>query len=79
MVNEADVAEALSSGRLAAFGADVLTSEPPAKDNPLLAQPNAFITPHVAWATLEARTRLMEIAVGNVKAFVEGKPINVVD
>lgn len=79
LVNEADVAEALSSGRLAAFGADVLTSEPPAKDNPLLAQPNAFITPHVAWATLEARTRLMEIAVGNVKAFVEGKPINVVD
>ncbi|MGI6224033.1 MAG: D-2-hydroxyacid dehydrogenase [Prevotella sp.] len=79
LVNEADVAEALESGHLAAYGADVMTSEPPAKDNPLLAQPNAFITPHVAWATFEARTRLRDIAIKNVKAFIEGNPINVVD
>ena len=78
LVNEADVAEALKSGKLAAYGADVMCSEPPSKDNPLLAQPHAFLTPHVAWATFEARTRLMDIALGNVKAFVEGAPTNVV-
>ena len=55
-----------------------MCSEPPRADNPLLLQPNAFITPHVAWATREARERLMAIAVANVKAFVEGHPQNVV-
>jgi len=78
LVNERDVAAALASGKLAAYGADVMCSEPPSSDNPLLSQPNAFLTPHVAWATYEARVRLMAIAIENVKAFVEGKPMNVV-
>jgi len=78
LVNERDVAAALASGKLAAYGADVMCSEPPSSDNPLLSQPNAFLTPHVAWATYEARVRLMAIATENVKAFVEGKPMNVV-
>ena len=78
LVNEQDVADALAEGRLAAYGADVMCSEPPSADNPLLKQPNAFITPHVAWATREARERLVAIAVANVKAFVEGHPVNMV-
>lgn len=78
LVNEADVAEALQEGRLGAYGADVMCSEPPAADNPLFAQPNAYITPHIAWATVEARERLMAIAVNNLKAFVSDNPVNVV-
>ena len=78
LVNEADVAEALQEGRLGAYGADVMCSEPPAADDPLFAQPNAYITPHIAWATVEARERLMAIAVNNLKAFVSGNPVNVV-
>ncbi len=79
LVNEQDVADALASGQLAAYGADVMCSEPPAADNPLLSQPHAYLTPHVAWATREARGRLMEIAVANVRAFGEGNPQNVVN
>lgn len=79
LVNEADVAAALESGQLAAYGADVMCSEPPAADNPLLKQPNAFITPHIAWATVEARSRLMNIALNNVKCFLEGAAQNVVN
>lgn len=79
LVNESDVAEALKSGLLGAYGADVMCQEPPMADNPLFSAPNAFITPHIAWATYEARTRLMQIAVDNVKAFINGKPINVVN
>ena len=79
LVNEADVAAALQSGKLAAYGADVMCQEPPAADNPLLQQPNAFITPHIAWATQEARKRLVNIAINNVRAFVQGEPINVVN
>lgn len=78
LVNEADVAAALESGQLAAYGADVMCSEPPAADNPLLKQPNAFITPHIAWATVEARSRLMNIALNNVRCFLEGAAQNVV-
>ena len=78
LVNEGDVAEALQSGQLGAYGADVMCSEPPTAHNPLFAQPNAHITPHIAWATVEARERLMRIAVDNLKAFVSGNPINVV-
>lgn len=78
LVNEADVAAALESGQLAAYGADVMCSEPPTADNPLLKQPNAFITPHIAWATVEARSRLMNIALDNVKCFLEGAAQNVV-
>lgn len=79
LVNEKDVAEALQSGQLTGYGADVMCSEPPAGDNPLLMQSHAYITPHVAWATQEARMRLMKIALSNVKAFVDGKPHNVVN
>lgn len=79
LVNEADVADALASGKLSAYCADVLSSEPPSASNPLIGVPNAFITPHVAWATLEARLRLMDIAVCNIKSFLAGSPTNVVN
>ena len=78
LVNDNDVAEALKAGRLRAFCADVLTEEPAKADNPLLTCDNAYITPHIAWASAEARARLTEVAIGNVRAFVEGKPCNVV-
>ena len=79
LVNEQDVADALNSGQLGGYGADVMCQEPPSADNPLFSAPNAYITPHVAWATYEARQRLMAIATGNVKAFIDGKPVNVVN
>ena len=79
LVNEADVADALVSGKLGAYCADVLSCEPPSPSNPLVGAPHAFITPHVAWATLEARLRLMDIAVNNIKSFLEGSPTNVVN
>jgi len=79
LVDEYAVAEALASGHLAGYGADVMADEPPQADNPLFKQPNAYITPHIAWATREARQRLMDIAVANVKAFLEGCPQNVVN
>ena len=78
LVNDADVAEALAAGKLAAYCADVLTEEPPKADNSLLRQPNAFITPHIAWATNEARMRLIGTAIDNVRAFVRQHPQNVV-
>ena len=78
LVNEQDVADALESGQLLGYGADVLTEEPPRVDNPLLKQPHAYITPHIAWATKEARQRLLNICVENIKAFQAGEPINVV-
>ena len=79
LVNEQDVADALISGQLGGYGADVMCQEPPSADNPLFSAPNAYITPHVAWATYEARQRLMAIATGNVKAFIDGAPVNVVN
>ena len=79
LVNESDVADALRSGPLGGYGADVMCQEPPAEDNPLFSAPNASTTPHIAWATFEARQRLMDVAVGNVKAFIEGSPISVVN
>lgn len=79
LVNEKDVADALANGQLGAFCADVLTVEPARADNPLLSAPNCYLTPHVAWATFEARVRLMDIAVNNVAAFKKGEPINVVN
>ena len=69
---------ALDSGKLAAFGADVSTVEPIPADNPLLGCDKVIFTPHFAWATFEARTRLMDIAVKNAQAFISGKPVNVV-
>ncbi|MCK4622865.1 MAG: D-2-hydroxyacid dehydrogenase [Desulfuromonadales bacterium] len=76
LVDEAAVAEALHAGYLGGFAADVLSSEPPAEDNPLLHAPHSFITPHLAWATGEARQRLLDMVVANVKAFQEGVPQN---
>jgi glycerate dehydrogenase len=78
LVNDSDMAEALAQGRIAAYCADVLTEEPPKPDNPLLKQPHAFITPHIAWATREARLRLIGTATANVRAFIEHHPQNVV-
>ena len=78
LVDDQAVAYALAEGQLAAFCADVLTEEPPKADNPLLSQPNAFITPHIAWATEEARSRLLQVAISNVRAFLNAKPQNVV-
>lgn len=79
LVNEADVVEALTDGRLGAYGADVMCQEPPAADNPLFKAPNAYITPHIAWASREARQRLLGVAFDNVRAFLAGTPQNVVN
>ncbi|HYW46925.1 MAG TPA: D-2-hydroxyacid dehydrogenase [Bryobacteraceae bacterium] len=78
LVVDRDLANALNAGRLAGAGLDVLSVEPPAEHNPLLSARNCLVTPHVAWATREARARLMEAAVGNVAAFLSGTPRNVV-
>ncbi len=76
LVDEAALADALRSGKLLAAGLDVLTSEPPKADNPLLKLDNCFVTPHIAWATREARTRLMAQVAANVKAYIDGNVIN---
>lgn len=76
LVNESDVADALKCGKIFAYAADVLTLEPPTPDNPLVSCPNAFLTPHLAWATVEARGRLMQILEQNIAGFVNGKVIN---
>ena len=78
LVNETDLATALNDGIIAAAGLDVLSTEPPKRDNPLLSVKNCFITPHIAWATLEARQRLMDITVENLQCFILGKAQNVV-
>ena len=76
LVNEQDLANALYEGRIAGAGLDVLSVEPSLADNPLLKAKNCFITPHIAWATKEARTRLMDIAINNLRAYQEGNVIN---
>ena len=78
LVNGDDLAEALNQGQIYAAGIDVMPEEPPVASHPLLQAKNCFITPHVAWATKEARIRLMKQAVDNLKAFLNNQPINVV-
>lgn len=79
LIVEEDLAEALNSGKVAAAGLDVVSSEPIKGNNPLLKAKNCIITPHIAWAPKESRKRLMDIAVNNLQAFVAGEPVNVVN
>jgi glycerate dehydrogenase len=79
LVNEADLAAALDQGRIAGAGLDVLSVEPPPASNPLLTARNCIITPHIAWATRNARRRLIEVTAANLRAFVAGQPHNVVN
>jgi len=78
LVKDDELAEALNANVIAAYGADVMTVEPPDADNQLLKAKNCYLTPHIAWATREARQRLMRICRDNIKAFLDGKPVNVV-
>ena len=78
LIDDLALCEALRSGKVYAAGADVAAVEPITADNPLLGLPNMILTPHIAWATLEARMRLLDIAAENVRAFLRGAPVNVV-
>jgi glycerate dehydrogenase len=79
LINEHDLADALRSGKVRAAAVDVLSHEPPAADNPLLNAKNCVITPHISWAPIECRRRIMDIAASNLEAFVKGAPVNVVN
>ena len=79
IVVDQDLTDALNNGTIAGAGIDVLSAEPPNADNPLFKAQNCIITPHIAWATKEARLRLMDMVVSNLAAFINGQPVNVVN
>jgi glycerate dehydrogenase len=79
LIVDQDLADALNEGIIEGAGLDVLTMEPPEPDNPLLKARNCLITPHIAWATKEARARLMKLAAENIAAYQKGQPIHVVN
>jgi glycerate dehydrogenase len=79
LIDEQDVADALNSGKIAAAGLDVVYTEPILPDNPLLKAKNCILTPHISWAPKESRQRIMDTTVENVKAFLAGAPINIVN
>ena len=79
LINDQDLADALNNGIIAGAGVDVVSQEPILPDNPLLKAENCILTPHIAWSSNLARERLLNIAVDNVRAFLEGKPANVVN
>jgi glycerate dehydrogenase len=79
LVDEQDLCDSLNSGKVAGAAVDVVSAEPIAATNPLLKAKNCIITPHIAWAPKESRTRLMNIAVENLAAYAAGKPVNIVN
>ena len=79
LVVEQDLADALNSGKIQAAGLDVVAVEPIREDNPLLTAKNCIITPHISWAAKEARQRIMDIAAANIKSWMDGNPVNVVN
>jgi glycerate dehydrogenase len=78
LIVDQDLSDALNRNQIAGAALDVLSVEPPPADNPLLKAKNILVTPHISWATAEARARLMGIAVDNLKAYLAGKPVNVI-
>ena len=79
LLNEQNVADALRSGKLRCAAVDVVSSEPIVKDNPLLTAPNCIITPHMAWAPIESRQRILDCTVASIRGFLDGKPVNTVN